>query len=348
MEITVYTEATAFETLRPEWDELLVRAVEPPFFMRYSYQRAWWQYLGNNDLVLIAMRNAGGQLVGLAPLYGSTTTEGRRELSFVGCVDISDYLDLLVDRDYVEPVHRALLDCLAGLDCQAGSDGPAWDKLYLCSLAQKSITHTRLAEAARARGWQVAVTQQDVCPVISLPDSWDDYLAGIDKKQRHEIRRKIRKIEREARVRWYAIDSEVGLTAAMDKFIDLHQKSAQDKEDFWSAELIQFFKALAVELAQTGWLRLYFIEVDGVEAAAMLCFDYNNEFLLYNSGYDPEQFAHLSPGNVLTSYTIQDAIRLGRRRYDFLRGDELYKFRFGAKAEPVYDLSISRKVLGKN
>jgi len=336
METTIYTETSAFEVLGQEWDELLERAVRPPFFMRYSYQRTWWQYLGNDDLVLIAMRNEEGQLLGLAPLYGSTNAAGQRELSFVGCVDISDYLDLLVDRDYVEPVHQALLDCLGS------PGGPAWDKLYLCSLAQNSITHTRLAEAAQARGWQVSVTQQDVCPVITLPDSWDDYLSGIDKKQRHEIRRKIRKIEREAKVNWYAIDSEARLVEAMEEFIDLHQKSTQDKEDFWSDDLIEFFKVVAIELAQAGWLKLYFIEVDGVRAAAMLCFDYNGEFLLYNSGYDPEQFAHLSPGNVLTSYTIQDAIRLGRQRYDFLRGDEVYKFRFGAEAEPVYDLSISR------
>ena len=78
------------------------------------------------------------------------------------------------------------------------------------------------------------------------------------------------------------------------------------------------------------------------KAAAMLGFDYNNEFLLYNSGYDPSQFANLSPGNVLTSYTIQHAIELGRSRYDFLRGAEVYKFRFGAEAEPVYDLDICR------
>ena len=99
---------------------------------------------------------------------------------------------------------------------------------------------------------------------------------------------------------------------------------------------------MSAETAQAGWLKLFFIEVNGIEAAAMLCFDYNNEFLLYNSGYDPEQFANLSPGNVLTAYTIQEAIRLGRIRYDFLRGDEDYKFRFGAQPEPVYDLSIMR------
>jgi CelD/BcsL family acetyltransferase involved in cellulose biosynthesis len=304
--------------------------------MRYSYQRTWWQHLGNDDLVLIVVRNEANQLVGLAPLYGTTNAAGQRELSFVGCVDVSDYLDLLIDKDYVEAVHQALLDCLGS------PTGPAWDTLYLCSLPHNSITHTHLAEAATARGWQATVKEQDVCPVITLADSWDNYLEKINKKQRHEIRRKIRKIERETETRWYVIDSEVGLAEAVDIFIDLHQKSTQDKEEFWSDALIRFFKAVTLELARVGWLKLYFIEVNGSKAAAMLCFDYNNEFLLYNSGYDPEQFAHMSPGNVLTAYTIQDAIRLGRRRYDFLRGDEVYKFRFGAKAEPVYDLSINR------
>lgn len=335
MQTIIYRDSTGFETLAQEWDALLERAVKPPFFMRYIYQDTWWQYLGNDDLCLIAIRTDAGQLVGLAPLYGSVDGTEQRTLSFVGCVDVSDYLDLLVDRDYVEPVYQSLLDCLA-------RDEANWDKLYLCSLPCDSITHTELAEAMRRRGWRVEIKQQDICPVITLPGSWDDYLAGIDKKQRHEIRRKIRKIERDTESRWYVIDSDEGLMEAMEDFITLHQKSTADKEGFWSEALIDFFKALAIRLVQAGWFKLYFIELNGIQAAAMLCFDYQNEFLLYNSGYDPEQFAHLSPGNVLTSYTIQDAIRLGRKRYDFLRGDEIYKFRFGAEAEPVYDLEVYR------
>ncbi|MBN1991740.1 MAG: GNAT family N-acetyltransferase [Anaerolineae bacterium] len=335
MKTIVYNDVGGFEALAGEWDELLARTKHAPIFMRYVYQQTWWQYLGNNELVLIAIRDNNNQLVGLAPLYSKINLTGQRELSFVGCVDVSDYLDLLVDKESVDRVHQALLDCLAG------TDGPPWDKLYLCSLPQSSLTSTLLAQAARARGWQVEVCQQDVCPVITLANSWDEYLAGIDKKQRHEIRRKIRRIEDSAQVRWNVVDSEEGLAAAMDIFIDLHQKSTRDKRNFWGEEMILFFKALAAELARAGWLKLFFIEVNGRTAAALLCFDYNNEFLVYNSGYDPDQFANLSPGNVLVAYSIQQAIRLGRSRYDFLRGDEVYKFRFGAKAEPVYDLHIT-------
>ncbi len=333
MQTEIYTDSNAFEQLAPEWDDLVERSVNAPFFMRHTYQSVWWKYLGNDDLLLITIRTDEGQLVGLAPLYAKTNQAGQRELTFVGCVDVSDYLDLIVDADYVDEVYQALLDSLSQL---------SWDKMYLCSLSHKSLTHSRFVEAVNERGWRTQVREQDVCPVITLADSWDDYLAGIKKKQRHEIKRKMRKIENEADTRWYVVESAAEIDEAMDKFIELHQKSTQDKEDFWSDNLIGFFKDVACQLAKEGWLKLYFIEVNGSDAAAMLCFDYHNEFLLYNSGYDPEQFAHLSPGNVLTSYTIQHAIELGRSRYDFLRGDEVYKFRFGAEAESVFDLEVFR------
>jgi CelD/BcsL family acetyltransferase involved in cellulose biosynthesis len=334
METTLYTDAGGFEALAEEWDDLLKRAVNAPFFMHHTYQQTWWRHLGNDDLVLFAFHTDDGRLVGLAPLYGKTNANGQRELSFVGCVDVSDYLDLLVDRDHVDDVFEAFLDALV--------DQVAWDGLYLCSLSQRSITHTRLVEAIQARGWQADVSQQDVCPVITLAGSWDDYLAGIKKKQRHEIRRKERRIHSEADARWLVLESVADLDGAMDEFIELHQKSTQDKEDFWNDNLIGFFKDVSHRLAEEGWLKLYFMEVNGIRAAAMLCFDYDNEFLLYNSGFDPEQFGNLSPGNVLTGYTIQHAIELGRSRYDFLRGDEEYKFRFGGVAEPVHDVRVFR------
>lgn len=335
MNTTVYTDLASFNLLAEEWDQLLNNAVTAPFFMRYIYQRIWWQCLGNDDLNLIAVRTDDGQLVGLAPLYATVTPAGRRRLSFVGCVEVSDYLDLVVAAGHEQAVHQALLDSLA-------NGSIIWDELYLCSLPHHSITYTQFAEAARQRGWNVAVSQQNVCPVITLQDTWDDYLTGIDKKQRHEIRRKMRKIEKKAETHWYVVDSTEGLGEAVESFIALHQKSTTDKQDFWSDRMIAFFKSLAEALAQTGWLKLYFIEVNGTQAATLLVFDYNNEFLLYNSGYDPDQFANLSPGNVLNSYSIQHAIELGRKRFDFLRGDEVYKLRFGATPEPIYDLEISR------
>jgi hypothetical protein len=174
MKTTIYRDTSGFDALAHEWDDLLVRVGRAPIFMHYTYQRTWWQYLGINDLVLMAIHK-DGQLVGLAPLFGRVNEAGQRELTFVGYVDVSDYLDLLVDKDLAPDVHQVLLDCLDR------DDELTWDKLYLCSLPHYSDTHTQLTKAAQDRGWRVAVSQQDVCPVIALADSWDSYLAGINK-----------------------------------------------------------------------------------------------------------------------------------------------------------------------
>jgi CelD/BcsL family acetyltransferase involved in cellulose biosynthesis len=198
-----------------------------------------------------------------------------------------------------------------------------------------------LVDLVKEKGWQVNVEEEEVCPVITLAESWDDYLADVNKKQRHEIRRKLRRAENIADTRWTVIDDADKLTdEVLDTFLDLHKKSTPDKEDFWDEAMENFFRALTRRVAERGWLKLYLVEIDGIVASTLLCFDYNDEILVYNSGFDPNQFGHLSPGNIIVSYSIQHAIELGRKRYDFLRGDETYKFRFGAVAEPVSGITL--------
>jgi len=333
MQTTLYTDSSAFETLADEWQDLMTRAVNAPVFMTPDYQKIWWEYLGQGDLRIVTVRDASSQtLLGIASLF---IDEG--EVRFVGCVDVSDYLDFLVDRECCPEVYQAIINAI---ETELEAD---WQSAYFCSLAHHSPTYRMFADLAKSRGWAVQVEQEEVCPVITLAESWEDYLATVNKKQRHEIRRKLRRAENMAQTRWYVIESPDDLTEeALDLFIGLHQKSTPDKEAFWDEAMEQFFRNLVKRTAALGWLKLYFVEIDNIIAAALLCFDYQNEFLVYNSGFDPEQFSHLSPGNIIVSYSIQHAIELGRARYDFLRGDEVYKFRFGAEAEPVFRVCMQR------
>jgi CelD/BcsL family acetyltransferase involved in cellulose biosynthesis len=103
-----------------------------------------------------------------------------------------------------------------------------------------------------------------------------------------------------------------------------------------------FFFDVAEVLQARGWLQLAFVEMDGVKAATLLNFDYDDNILVYNSGYDPAQFRQLSPGIIVTARCIESAIALGRKRFDFLRGDEVYKYRFGAQDTEVRRLLIAQ------
>ncbi len=334
LQISLYTDSAAFDFLADDWEDLMERAIVAPIFMTVAYQKNWWDHLGCGQLLLIAVRDPVSQtLVGLAPLM---VDDG--ELRFVGCVDVSDYLDFLVDKDYRSQVYAAIVEYL-------NTDlADKWQTAYFCSLACHSATPAMMLRLAKASGWEARAEVEEVCPIITLPNSWDEYLAGVGKKQRHEIRRKLRKAETAADTRWYVIDNPTALTdEAIDTFIDLHRKSATEKDQFWNEARLNFFRVVIKQFAQRGWLKLYFVEINGQPASALLCFDYHNEILVYNSGFNLEDFGTFSPGNIIISYSIQHAIELGRARYDFLRGDEAYKFRFGAVAEDVTGVKITRR-----
>jgi CelD/BcsL family acetyltransferase involved in cellulose biosynthesis len=312
---------------RTRWDTV---------FLTWDWLSTWWKHLGSGDLLLLGFRaEEDGRLVGIAPLFRTEGEDGLSVLSLVGCRDVSDYLDLIVERGQEDAVYQALLDYLEG-------DAPAWDLLDLCNIPQDSLSYARLQELAAARGYQTAVEIEDVCPIIDLPASWDEYLMMLNKKQRHEVRRKLRKSDAEADTRFVIVRPDHDLQAEMQVFVDLHQKSAPEKDEFMDPQMQAFFFDMARVTQEQGWLQLVFVEMGGQKAAALLNFDYGDSILVYNSGYDPTQFRHLSPGIIVTARSIEHAIELGRARFDFLRGDEVYKYRFGAEDTQVRRLLVAK------
>jgi CelD/BcsL family acetyltransferase involved in cellulose biosynthesis len=209
-------------------------------------------------------------------------------------------------------------------------------------LPRDSLTCERLRELAETRGYQCLVEVEDVCPIIDLPRTWDEYLMMLDKKQRHEVRRKLRKAESEADTRFFIVGPDHDLPAEMQDFVVLHQMSTPEKDQFMDPQMQGFFFDVAQVLQAKGWLQLAFVEIDGYKAAALLNFDYGDAILVYNSGYDPSRFSYLSPGIIVIARCIEHAIALGRRRFDFLRGGEVYKYRFGAQSTEVRRLLIAK------
>ncbi len=336
MRVEVYTEAEGFTTLAGEWNKLLKRSVPDTIFLTWEWQTTWWSYLGQGDLFLIAVRDDEDRLIGLAPLYRTESETGERRLSVVGCAEVSDYLDIIAAGGHEEAVYTAVLDSLEG------EQAPSWDVAIMCNIPGASPTFSLMGTMAEERGYETWLGVQDVCPVIPLPATWDEYLASLDKKQRHEIRRKVRRAEGQAQVQWHIVGAEHDVAPEVEAFIELHQKSSADKDDFMDEQMKDFFRAVCRLMVQRGWLQLSFIEFNGHKAASILSFDYGHDILVYNSGYDPDSYAHLSPGIVLLAYCIEHAINLGRAHFDFLRGDEVYKYRFGARETKVYRLILSK------
>lgn len=328
LSLTVHTDESVFEVLQPEWNSLLAQARSNRIFSTWEWQSTWWNAYHPGELLVIEVRNGDEELVGLAPLF----IDANRNVHFVGCEDVTDYLDIIVHQNYETEVYQTLADYLAE------NKGANFDAIELCNIPAESPTLAGFLDALASSDFTTKTELIDVCPVIELGNDWEEYLANLDKKQRHEVRRKLRRASGD-NINWYIVGEDHNLTDELDIFLNLMASASEDKAQFLQDENNRaFFKAMVPLFFEKGWLQLAIITMDGQPAAGYLNFDYGNEIGVYNSGLDIGVGGTLSLGIVLLSHLINRAIELGRARFDLLRGNETYKYRMGGQDDEIYRL----------
>ena len=319
------------------WNRLVEQGIANTPFSRHEYLSAWWRTLGGGEwkqpeLVLVSA-SENGQLVGLAPLF-IETWEDRRALLLVGSIEISDYLDLIVRTADLPRFLSGLLDFLAS------SLTGDWSALDWYNLPDDSPTLAALKAEAERRGWAYHDEVYRPTPRIALNGSFDEYLSRIDKKQRHEIRRKLRRVEESGRGRFYVVEKSAEIEPELEAFFELMIQDPS-KADFLHPAMREQMTITIRAAHDQGYLWLGFLEVDGVKTAASLNLDYRNKLWGYNSGVSRTHM-ELSPGWVLLAYTIQWCCDNGRHEFDFMRGDEEYKYRFGGVNRFVMRATVLR------
>jgi len=326
-----------FSELDPnEWNALLSESVSDVPFLRYEYLSAWWSTRGGGEwpgaeLALVSARE-NDRLVGIAPLF-LIERDARQALMLLGSIEISDYLDLIVRAEDLSRFLTGLLDYLAS------DSAPAWSAIDWYNLPDSSPTLAALEAESAKRDWDF--TREPFRPTlcVPLPGDFEAYLMTIDKKQRHEIRRKMRRAEGgEQNVRWYIVEDESTLDAEIEAFLAL-MTNDHLKEEFLTEVMRAQMRNSIHAAFNAGWLQLAFLEVDGKKAAAYLNFDYRSRIWVYNSGLD-FSFKDLSPGWVLLGYLLKWANEHGRSEFDFMRGDEDYKYKFGAVRRDVMRVRV--------
>ncbi len=324
--MTLRVEQDSLDDVAAEWVSLLGQTSEPLPFTHPDWQRVWLdEFQGGRELLLLSVRQ-GEHLVGIAPFLRQD-----ERLSLVGHYSICDYMDVVV-RDEDEHVYASLLETLATED---------WSEIELRGLREESPTLRLLPEIAQQMGLQVSRELEAVAPRVDLPASWDGYLGTLSKKDRHELRRKLRRLQSAGRVELRSVTSPEEAPEALDLVLRMMRESRQDKARFMTPQMEQFFRRMVEALASSGLIRVYILDLDAVPVAALLCFDMADSMYLYNSGYDPA-FSHLSVGLLSKAMCINDAIERGCRWVDFMRGHESYKYDLGGRDRSVYRCLISR------
>ena len=327
-----------FSELDPaSWNALVEQSIADTPFSRHEYLSEWWKTLGGGEwqgkggvspsegettspLLVLVSATENDQLVGIAPLF-LAEYDGQRALMLVGSIEISDYLDLIVRQGDLPRFLTGLLDFLA-------SSTDNWSALDWYNLPDESPTLGALKAEAEKRRWPHHEEIYRPTPRIPLNGSFEEYLSRIDKKQRHEIRRKMRRAaESDKNVRFTIVNGTEDIDAEISSFFELMVHDP-GKAEFLHPAMREQMTVTIQNAHKYGYLWLAFLEIDGARTAASLNFDYRNKLWGYNSGVSSEH-RELSPGWVLLAHTIQWCCENGRYEFDFMRGDEEYKYRFG-------------------
>jgi CelD/BcsL family acetyltransferase involved in cellulose biosynthesis len=331
LQLAVIRNTNDFDSLQDKWNQLLEAIPQHTIFQTWLWQSLWWKHFGTGaTLYVVTACQLDGNLIGIAPLCLYQDARSLSTLAFIGSDDVTDYKDFIVLPGWEQDFFTALASYLT----EHSHD--EWDQIYLSCVPGSSPTLNAISSVFY--GCETEIRRAEVCPVIDLPASWQDYLQRLDKKNRHELRRKLNKVTREVRGTM-VIAERHALQEAVTSFVRVHKLSRIDKSLFMDKQKITFFSNIAKEFFDSNMFELPILYINGAVAASLYCFIYRDTVYIYNSGFDPA-YSKWSPGIVLISLYIQKCIEEGRNRVDFLRGNEPYKYSFGVQEKQLFKIRI--------
>lgn len=290
--------------LEADWWDLWHRSAAGPF-QSPAWLLPWRACFTEGRDVLVLLRD-GGRLVGLLPLF---ELSGRLLPWGAGT---TDYLDGIFDPALRPDQLGALLDTVA-----AGAGLPV-------DLFQLPPGSPLLAMPAPA-GWRDESAESEPCPGISLP-------AELPRNMAQNLRYYRRRAERAGHLEMTCTGHE-----RIEELLRLHAARWRERGEagvLADPRVADFQRRAASRLDAAGLLRLVRVALDGRTIAMLLGIAAKGRFHYYLGGFDPGLSA-LGPGTLAIGHAVETASAEGLRHFDFLRGRESYKYRWGAVDRPT-------------
>ena len=328
-QIDVLTTPAQFYKLENEWNSLLSDSSSNSIFLTWEWVSTWWKYFQNNtELWIIVARDAMTQeLTGIAPLavkmFRNIAGINQQRLIFLGNgFAAPDHLDFIVRNGFEERVTQLFSD-------KIWNENHRWNEIRIDGLiSTSSVVYQLLQQHSHL----LKNVDRSICPYISLPEDWDTYHQSLSKNMRYNLGRFKRRLEKDypevTKIKQLTEQNEI--KDFISVLVRLHTASQKRKNNiglFTDQNMIDFHTELAEIFLKNGWLRSYSLNIGDTSIAAIHCFQYNNVVSFYQSGFD-QFWQKYSPGSQIMMHAIQQAINEKNKTFDFLRGDESYKFKW--------------------
>jgi CelD/BcsL family acetyltransferase involved in cellulose biosynthesis len=317
-----------------EWLALFSRVEGVTPFQSPDWLIPWWQHLGEGELVLLAVREQR-RLAGVLPLFVHQA-EGVRKLLLLGA-GTSDYLDGLFEAARAGDVLAAAFEYVRTQERE-------WDVCELHQLRPESP----LASQPLAAFGQDELFPAERCPLLALPPNLHVFRNTIPSHQWEKLQYYRRRAARAGGVRYEQASGD-NFENLFAGFISLHTRrlGAQRRSTCAALPQVQaFLREASYRLVSAGVLRLYVLYVEQKAVAALFGFKLRRRTYFYLSGF-AASFSQISPGLLVVGHAIEQAIEEGCSTFDFLRGQESYKYKWGAIDSLTYARVLRRPPLAR-
>lgn len=328
----------ALKEIREDWTDLFAKT-NCALFLSWEWISAWHEKLAPKRSIYLLKAYRNAELVGILPLGLQTKKVlGMRfsQLGFLGEeIGGADYLDLIASEENKAEIWREIFEFL-----RKEKD---YDSINLETVAQNSATVSILESLCESNSEFTLKTKlSSVCPQIELENGWEQIL--LESKRKDNFKRRLKKLEKMKGFEFRSVINKNEISEAFERFVFLHEKRWENNggsEATGLPQLMKFHRLAVKELAEKQLVRFDEIWVEGACRASVYGLDDGKTFNYYNAGYDLD-FAKHSVGLVLIGLSIKSAVERGNRLYDFLRGEENYKFDWSNLCINTINIQLSR------
>lgn len=320
-------DADGWSALADEWRALA--EAQGSMFLSPEWFTVWVRHFGHEATpFVVAVRDGNRRLVGLLPL-----SRTGRTVRFAGA-DLGDRFGPLAVPGLEDDVAAAAAVALG----RAGR----------ISLVLHHVDEGASWVSALTRAWPRRVVRtrlrRSVLPYLSIEgETWESFLSARSRNFRSQVGRRQRNLQRDHDARFRLGDDPTRIAADLKLFFSLHEarwSGPAGGSSLASAAVQAFHADLASAALARGWLRLWFLEADGHDVAALYCWRVGGRYAYFNAGWD-RAWTDSSVGLVLLAHSVRSAIEEGAAEYDLLMGDHAYKSRFSTAERPVETLVVA-------
>lgn len=343
LQTAVYNDFQSAGFLKDSWINLVKTSVSPNIFLTWEWVTTWWKWFGKGKSLNLVVAFDGLEPVGILPLYiGKVSVfpgfhvNALRLIGDGGPV-FPDYLGPVVREEDAKKVILRLSQSLF--------ESPAnWDIIKLSDVLPETKPVKGFVDILSQR-FITEIYDGDRCPYQLLPSDYDAFVAGLNPRRRESVRRVLRKAKKKYDIGFKCYTSDDSVDEAFSLLVNIYQKSLRGRtrnNGFNRSDYLGFHREVAKAFAKQGWLRLYVLWFNDIPVAFIYGYFYNGIFWYYQTGYDLA-YSSDSPGSVILQMVIESVIGEGAREFDFLRGDEDYKFHFASHERRTKTVTIFRK-----